>query len=157
MLKEKNNSSQVRAYSIILLILIPYFLFVTGAMCQIFGAPVTLNLNSEGETYDREYVHDSESCGAMWLAMHGEKNSQIYTPDGHGSHRLLSQGKISPRRINSRSFSAQDRNIKGYIYLYYNNVVKGKLMAGTGNMTEYSDMFVRRSKIYNSGGAEIYR
>ena len=155
-LKEKNNVLQVRAYLVILLILIPYFLFVTGVMHQIFGASDSLIFSSEGERLDRRYIHDSEIRAAKWLMMNGEKEPRVYTTDGHGRHRVISQGRISPSRVDSYSFS-KHRNIEGYIYLCYNNVVKGKLVAGTGNMSEYSDMFVGKSKVYSSGCAEIYR
>jgi uncharacterized membrane protein len=158
-LKEKNNVLQVRAYLVILLILIPYFLFTTGAMYQICGAPIAYTLNSEGEGYDREYVHDSESRAAKWLAMNDEKRSRIYTPDAYARMGLISQGEMSLNRINVRLFSKHKQLKEGYIYLSYNNVVKGKLMVEgmPCNMTEYSDRFIGKGKIYNSGGSEVWR
>ena len=157
-LKEKNNVLQVRAYLIILLILIPYFLFVTGAMYQICGAPVNTILNSGGEGYDLEFVHDSESCAAKWLAMHGDKSYRIHTTDGYSMGQLMSQGKISPNRISTASFSNREK-LEGFIYLCYKNVIKDKLVVEgmICNMTEYSDMFIGKSRVYNSGSAEIYR
>jgi uncharacterized membrane protein len=157
-LKEKNNGLQNRAYLVILLILIPYSMFQTGVMHQIGGAPIVPHLNSEGEAYDPEYIPDSESYAAKWLAMDGKKDTQIYTPDGSGAHTLSSQGKIPPNLINSRTFSRHGI-LRGYVFLCYNNVVKGKLMVGgmTCNMTEYSDMFIGMSKIYDTESAEIYR
>jgi uncharacterized membrane protein len=163
-LKEKNNGSEVRAYLIILVILIPYFLFQMGAIQQIFGVHVsTICLNSCGETYDRDYLHDQECCAAKWLIMKGEKDSQIYSTDMFGRQGLISQGKISPNRINRHSFSMREK-LGGYIYLSYNNVVNGKLVArrGTGvyetcNMSEYSDMLIEKNKIYNNAGSEIYK
>ena len=50
--------------------------------------------------------------------------------------------------------------IKGFIYLRYYNVVDGKLFGlsyGEHNITDYSDVFVIRSNIYNNGGAEIWK
>ena len=158
-LKEKNNGSEVRAYLVILLILIPYFLFQTGAMHVIFGAPGPTTLNSEGEEDDCEYVHDSESYAAKWLAMNSETNSRIYTADGHGWHRVISQGKIPLNRINPHLFSMHEKLREGYIYLSYNNVVNSKLEVEgmTCNMTEYSDMLIEKSKICDTGGSEVYR
>ena len=157
--QQTQNGSQVRAYLVILLILIPYFLFATGALYQVFGAPSSLNLNSEGEGYDREYVHDSESCAAKWLAMQGKRNSQIYTADGYGWHRVISQGKIPLNRINPYLFSMHEKLQEGYIYLSYNNVVKGKLIVEdmSCNMTEYSDMLIGKRKICDSGCSEVYQ
>ena len=87
-----------------------------------------------------------------------EKNSLIYTTDGHGVHRLVSQGKISRGRINFQSFSRHEK-IEGYIYLYYNNIINGKLEVERKacNMSEYSDTFVGKSKIYSNGGSETWK
>jgi uncharacterized membrane protein len=154
----RENGSQVRAYLIILLILIPYSLFVTGAIHQLFGARDTIILNSEGEVYDRCYVHDQESYGAKWLMTNSEKNSRIYTTDFEGVHRLMSQGKISLGPIDWCSFS-RHKKIEGYIYLYYNNVINGKLEVERKacNMSEYSDTFVGMSRIYSNGGSETWK
>jgi uncharacterized membrane protein len=157
--QQTQNSSDVLAYLVILLILIPYFLFQTGAMCQICGAPMAYTLNSEGVGYDREYVHDSESCAAKWLNMNGKMNHKIYTPDGFGKWWLMSQGKISSNRIDHRAFSeGSNFRIGGYIYLNHNNVVNGKLsVTGKCNMSEYSDRFIGTNKIYDNGGSEVYK
>jgi uncharacterized membrane protein len=69
---DERNASQLRAYLIILLVLIPYFLCVTGIMYNIFGVPRAIILNSEGEQYDLMYVHDQEGYGARWLRDNGE-------------------------------------------------------------------------------------
>jgi uncharacterized membrane protein len=55
----------------------------------------------------------------------------------------------------------KDKKIEeGYIYLRYYNVVDGKLLDWQNekhNMTEYQDKFVGKSKIYSTGGSEIWR
>ena len=151
------NGSEVLAYLIILLILIPYFLFMSGAMYQIFGAPTSLNLNSEGKGYDIEYLHDSESCAAKWLMENAEEDSRINTADYHGTRKLMSQGKIPSGRCSHKYFF-NHLKINGYIYLSYNNVVTGKLAEKNElyNMREYSDAFFDKSKIYDNRGSEVY-
>ena len=156
-----NNTSQVLTYLIILLVLIPYFLCVTGVMYNLFGVPRAIILNSEGERYDTLYVHDQESYGAKWLANYAEqKNIRIYT-DFVGDRRLISQGGFSPRVIDRRALTDdRDIEIKGYMYMRYYNVVDDKLSKKHHeeyNMTEYSDKFVGKGKIYNNGGAEILK
>ena len=162
--KEGQIDSHMRAYIIILLILVPYSMFMTGVMYQIFGAHVSLNLNSEGEFYSSEiftdeYVYDSESSAAKWLMSNHEKDSRIYT-SGFGARTLMSQGKILP---NTPSFFPDHRiNILPmtvYFYLYYTNTVKGKVKVKGQycNMTDYSDWFIGINKIYNSGGSEIWK
>jgi len=60
------NGSQVWAYLIILLVLVPYFLCITGAMYNIFGVPDSIILNSEGEQYDNNYIHDRQLIAGEW-------------------------------------------------------------------------------------------
>lgn len=148
---------KIQAYLIILLILIPYFLFATGAMYQICGAPVSYTLNSEGEGYDIEYLHDRESYAAKWIEESEGGNFQINTADWHGKRKLISQSKIPPDRISYYNFFNHHK-IKGYIYLSYNNAINGKLAEKDElyNMSEFSDAFIGKSKIYNNGGSEIW-
>jgi uncharacterized membrane protein len=151
------NASEVRAYLIILLVLIPYFLSVTGVTYQMFGYHRTIILNSEGVRYDMFYVHDQESCSARWLS-HGEQDLRVYT-DFCGHMRPCSQGQISPSLIDLYSLVKHEK-IRGYIYLRYYNIVDGKLLSVKNviyNMTEYSDIFVEKNRIYDAGGSEIWR
>ena len=152
------SDSQVWAYLIILLLLTPYFLFQTDAMYQVFGAQVSVNLNSEGKAYNREYVHDSESCAAKWLKEYKEAKLRIYT-DHFGAFRLVSQGPLPYKKIDERSFPMHKKLKEGYIYLYYTNVVENKMVVERVdyNMSEYSDTLIGKSKIYDNNCAEIYR
>ena len=155
---DEGNGSEVRAYLIILLILTPYFLFVTGAMYQICGAKDSIILNSGGEIYNREYVHDQDSSGAKWLMNYGEENVRLYT-DRFGIYRLTSQGKFYMYSIDCRSFP-KHRKIKGYLYLYYNNIVNGNIYESRKvmyNISDYADMFTGKNKIFANGGSEVYK
>ena len=155
--------SQVRAYFIILLVLIPYFFCVTGVSYQMFGVPRAITLNSEGEQYDLYYVHDQESYGAMWLKVHSEDKTRVYT-DFYGRLQLVSQAGYPPLSIDWYRLAHHEK-IDGYIYLRYYNVVNDKLVGHNKisriftsyNLTEYDDVFVRRNNIYNNGGSEVYR
>ena len=161
-LKEKNGS-QVRAYLIILLVLIPYFFCVTGVMYNMFGIPRAIILNSEGEQYEQMYVYDQDSYGARWLGSH-KSDMKTYT-DYFGGEILCSQGKGRiPYRLSDRTSLFKNRKIDGYIYLRYYNVVDGKLwvsirggLQGNHNTSDYADIFIEKSKIYANGGSEIYR
>ena len=154
---DRGNGSQVRAYLIILLVLIPYFFCVTGVMYNLFGVPRAITLNSEGKQYDLMYVHDQESYGAKWLRDKGElEDIKIYT-DKISRGRLTSQAGI--QRCDSYSLFI-DKKIEGYIYLRYYNVVDEKLLDMQNeehNITEYQDKFVGKNKIYDNGGSEIYK
>ena len=153
---------KVWTYLVILLILIPYFLMVTGVTHQIAGMPASIVLNSVGESYEREYLHDQESCSAKWLKNYAEKSDGVYT-DRFGLHKLISQGDFSPYSIDSTSFP-EHRKIKGYLYLNYNNVVNGNVTKQdrikeyiTVNISNYTNIFVGKNKIYANGGSEVYK
>ena len=154
---DRGNGSQVRAYLIILLVLIPYFFCVTGVMYNLFGVPRAITLNSEGKLYDLMYVHDQESYGAKWLRDKGElEDIKVYT-DKISRGRLTSQAGI--QRCDSYSLFI-DKKIEGHIYLGYYNVVDEKLLDMQNeehNITEYQDKFVGKNKIYDNGGSEIYK
>jgi uncharacterized membrane protein len=160
--KGKEKGSEVRAYLIILLVLIPYFFCVTGVMYNIFGVPRPIILNSEGEQYDSMYIYDQDSYGARWLGSY-KSDMETYT-DYFGGEILCSQGKGKiPYRLSDRTSLFKNRKIDGYIYLRYYNVVGGKLwvrirggLQGHYNMTDYVDIFMEKSKIYANGGSEIY-
>jgi len=150
------NDSEVRAYLIVLLILIPYFLSVTGVTYQMFGYSQAITLNSEGEQYDLYYVHDQESYGAKWLDYHADKRQRVYA-DPNGKRRLISQGKITPSLINRYWLSNLERI--GNIYLTHQNVVLGELIdpSGVYNMTDYRDIFTKKNEVYDSGSSKVYR
>ena len=155
---EGGKGLEVRAYLIILLVLIPYFFCVTGVMYQMFDVPRAITLNSEGKQYDIYYVHDQDSYGAKWLRDNGAlENTMIYT-DFIGGNRLISQAGI--QRYDSHSLLEEDKKIDGYIYLRYYNVVDYKLLDRQNeehNIAEYQDKFEGKSKVYNCGGSEVWR
>ena len=161
---DERRASQLRAYLIIFVVLIPYFFCVTGVSYQMFGVPRAITLNSEGEDqYDVMYVHDQESYSAKWLKEYGESKRKVYT-DFYGRLRLISQAGFSPNSLDWHSLS-RHRKIDGYIYLRYYNVVNDKLLGRdershiftSYNLTEYDDVFIKKDKIYNNGGSEVYR
>jgi len=156
--KSSKNMSQVRAYLIILLVLIPYFLCVSGVMYNMFGVPRSIILNSEGISYCAGYVHDQECYAPKWLKDHTDKKDVIYA-DWYGADKLISYAETHSSTY-AKSLIEDKVDIKiGYIYLTYCNVIGGKLLDQQGqchNLTEYSHLFVGKSNIYGNGGSEIY-
>jgi uncharacterized membrane protein len=151
------ENADIRAYLVILLVLIPYFFGVTGVTYQMFGYPRQIALNSGGEQ-DYLFVHDQESYGAKWLGGYAAEPQTIYA-DFYGNRRLVSQGKITPSLIDHCWFSNPGR-IDNYIYLTHQNVVKGELVnrrSEVFNMTDYQDLFNEKNEIYDSGCSKIYR
>jgi len=134
---------------VILIVLIPYFLLTSGAMYQIFGFPQAIILNSEGEQYDLYYIHDQESYSANWLsrAELDLRNLFVHTDKG-GFSRLCSQGLIAPNLINRWGLT-EHKMIYGYIYLRY-------VLINNSYKAEYYNTFLKKSKIYDNGGSEIW-
>ena len=151
----KEDGSQVWAYLVILLVLVPYFLCATGVMYNIFGVPRAIILNSEGEQCDQMLIHEQDAYAAKWFGKNYVKEGRYaaYIADG-GGRALRTQCLIPSGIINHRSFSKHEK-IDGYIHLRYHNVVEG--LVGIHNMTEYADMFVGKNMIYTNGGSEVWR
>jgi len=149
---------RVNSHVLILAVLIPYFLFVTGALPEASRIHSSYLLSQEIPACRYELVHDEETQSAEWLKEHVEEDSLIYTADIHGRNRLTSQGKISPRLTDGRSFFAR-QEIPGYVYLSYNNVVNDKLVVEHEfyDMSEYLDEFTGKKRIYNNGGSQVYK
>ena len=67
----------MRAYLIILLVLIPFFMCITGPMYVIFGVPREITLNSEGKQYDQLYIHDHWLIAGEWLSSSEEVEGRL--------------------------------------------------------------------------------
>ena len=146
------------AYLIILLVLIPLFLCVTGAMFAIFGVPREITLSTDGVNYNTLYIHDQESYSASWLRdFMNRDNPRIYV-DGWGGMRLYNEEVTFIPEIAIYSFCGH-KNIGGNVYLGYRNIIKGKVLCESMecNLTDYSDVFADKSRIYDNGGSEVWR
>jgi uncharacterized membrane protein len=141
----------------ILAILLPYFIVTTGILnitLDYSRGPMTLSFDSK--EFDYMYVHDSESCSAIWLKANN-CNYSILAPDGYTQNSLVSQGKFSPGFVFNYDFYIHKIKNKDYIYLGYNNVINNNfIFKGSHNISEYSDMFVGANKIYTNYYSEIY-
>ena len=141
---------RARPHWVVLLVLIPFFMSTTGTMSQIFRVPASVTLNSAGAEYKVLYVHEQESRAAKWLKGYGWEGMDLYTTVGR--RMLVSQAGITERQnklLDSRH--QESESPEGYIYLGYEDI------AVDGAVTRHPDIFVDKSKIYASGGAEIYR
>ena len=149
------------AYLMVLVVLIPYFMCQTGTMYQIFGVPQAITLNSEGKQYNLYYAHDQETYACQWLGKQIKPKGKAYA-DFSGHDRLVSQGSIPiSSTSNAVAFFEQDRELNGYIYLRYYNVVDGKLIGPSSTeeheLREYWTQIMRENKIYANGGSEVWR
>jgi len=153
----RENTAQIPAFLIILLVLIPYFMCTTGTMYQIFGVPRELTINSDGHQYGSLYIHDQDWYAGEWMGRCVEQsNLRIYT-DRYGGI-MLANHNISSRRASF--IDIEHEKINGYIYLRYYNLINKKLLGASMmeyNLTDYSRLFIGKSKIYNNGGSEVWK
>ena len=160
---DNEEGLQVRAYFIILLVLIPYFLCVSGVMYNIGSIPRSIILNSEGDLYDMIYIHDQEIIAIRWIRDHNrerQKDLKIYTDAFGGYGVKLAYDVNNYPRVYGSFFKNNKTVDAGYIYLRYVNVVVGKVYPVAGetlNITKYSHLFVGKSKIYDNRGSETWR
>lgn len=149
-------------YLVILVILVPYFMCITGTTHQIFGYPGSIVLSSEGDNFDIFYIYDQEVFAAKWLKMYVDEGAKLYS-DNFGERRLISQGLINVPVYSDSIVELVKKNVSlkdGYVYLRYCAVVEGKLYGKGGNakwhyMSEYQDTFNDRNVIYANGGSVI--
>ncbi len=154
---------KLKPHWVLLVVLILYFSCTTSIMYQIFNYPRSIVLNSEGSHYDAYYIHDEEVYAARWLKENAELETMQVFIDSGDNGRLISQGGISPTRIDEYSLTGTDREIgEGYIYLRYYNLVNGKIIAPgvpheIPDTAEYQYRWEGKGKIYVNGGSEVYK
>lgn len=141
---------------IILFVLIPYFLSVTGVTYNIFDVHRSILLNSHGEQYDIYFVHDHENIGANWIKKYNESDTTVYT-DTFGRHILLSQAMYSRDSIDNSAL-LNGKNVEGLIFLRYYNIKFGVLKGKNGNICYLDDCnsLTKSNLIYKNGGSEVY-
>jgi uncharacterized membrane protein len=139
---------------LIVLVLFSLLMVNLGVVYQLFGVPHSIIFNSKGFQYDAVCFHDQEGVAAKWLKEYKDKNP-IGT-DRYGHER------IRPERIYADGgFFGKNTTIReGYIFLRYCNVVEGKIMPGWKNVysiSNYSHLFIGKSRIYDNGGSEVWK
>ena len=149
---------------ILLIILIPYFLFNTGFVWELAGEKTTMPVGLEryktGDDQDKaifyiSVIQKEDVFGARWLGENRVDNSIVYT-GWTSKHYLLTPYAMIPRGRNMQLLGGrEDLKKDSFVFLRYFNV-KENLMKG-GNMTAVSSQLYERNKIYSNGGSEIYR
>ena len=159
---------------ILLIILIPYFLFNTGFVGELAGEktvmPVSIEQPKTGD--DREkaifyirVIQKEDVFGAKWLGENRVDKSIIYT--GWSSKwYLLTPYALIPRYGGGMQLLGGRENLKedSFVFLRYFNVKENLILTDytAGEMvinktTEISHQFFDKNKIYSNGGSEIYR
>ena len=136
---------------IFLMVVIPYFLFQSGALYELSGISSGSLLNKSSNGFDMLYISDSESSSAKWLSIHHENN--LCYSDEYGAVRLVSQGHIIPE-----SNSNYIQCYGGYLYLCNINIKRNILEIENRiiNTTDYLEELIYEGNIYDSGRSRNY-
>ena len=158
---------------IMLIILIPYFLFNTGFVWELAGEktvmPVGLERYKTGDDQDKAIfyicvIQKEDVFGAKWLGKNRIDDSIIYT--GWSSKWYLLTPYAMIRRGNKMQLLSGREDLKkdSFVFLRYFNVKENLILTDytIGEMvinktTEISHQFFEKNKIYSNGGSEIYR
>jgi uncharacterized membrane protein len=143
------------ALLVAMIILVPYFVCVSGAFYSIEGAPRSV-LDSQGITYLELYIHNQDADAAKWIGVFGN-NATVSAADAYGKNRLVSEGHISADRIDASSFQNNVTSTQ-FIYLYYANVVQQKYIVNNTafNLADHSIVYSNKSRVYDAGASQAY-
>lgn len=165
------SSSPSACAKILLLILIPYFLFNTGFVHILVGEKTgsLLGLQQYKTGNDEEkamfylkWIQREDVSGARWLAENSVDNPTVYA-GWSSKHYLLSPYALIPfkktRLLGNQTHIEKD----SFVFLRYYNIKENRILtdytAGEmviGKTTEISQI-VEMNKIYSNGGSEVYR
>lgn len=158
-------ATSVQLSLVVILVLVPYFLFNNGFTRELTGNyPRMMPLALYEQ--DNNFFNEPEICAREWLGNVAESEFTIYS-DGYGrpllSQKFHRQSRYFPSDVEPVS---QD----SYIFLRRWNIIHGEVLmfrkVGVTSTPEYLDLedetafsneLQHRSKIYDSGEAQIYR
>jgi len=166
------NISKKRVFNlIVIIVLIPYFLFNTGIIYELTGdTPSSVSLSLDKMKMDTNPVISNQYCkiiddfhvtSSVWLYEHNE-NYTIYADYNRARHVLVSYGHTFPDQIKLISQKSIDE--KGYIYLTEQNFMQNSIPyphPKIGNRVEflnYSEIENRldqKGKIFSNGKTQI--
>ena len=152
-----SNYAGIKPQIFILIIWILLFLFKLGLIYQIANIPTSMLLNSDGKGLDLEYIHDTDSSSANWLKKNRIDDTLIFALDPLGKMALLSQGSFR-RGVVLFSFDSKYANRTSFVYLMYNNIVKGNIGIEHINdiMHSYLMSLQGKNKLMDTGSSNIY-
>ncbi|MFX1539018.1 MAG: DUF2206 domain-containing protein, partial [Promethearchaeota archaeon] len=154
------RQTQLGASILLLIVLVPYFLFQTGFVYEVTGTqsyslPLSKYRMEASFLHSNGYFDECEVFGALWMSnsMNFEK-TRIYSDSSSKFFILTSYGMIY--RIYMETLSNVTVLSTGEnVYLNKANVVDG-VVSSSLNITNVSHTFSSASKIYSNGGCEIY-
>jgi len=155
--------TELGASVLLLIVLVPYFLFQTGFVYEITGTqswsvPLSeYRMNRLNLIRSYGYIDEQSVFGAQWMSKNIDiRHVQIYA-DRSSVFPLISYGMIYGGDINTLSNTtivAPDE----ILYLSQLNVIYGKILGKNyvWNSSEFFPLLNNMNKVYSNGGCEIY-
>jgi uncharacterized membrane protein len=147
--------------SLLLIVLVPYFLFQTGFVYEVTGSdswsiPLSGYRMNALRLYGQYGYTDACSVyGAQWLSKNVDvKNSGIYA-DGASKYTVLTTYFPLYRGFIEELSNTTIVSNKGTVYLGKLSVNYGRV--GLWNSSELSSIFEDLNKVYSNGGSEVYQ
>lgn len=161
---KQSSNHYKRVIAIALIVILLQFMVNMGITYQMFGNPRSVILNSEGLQYDIWYIHTQEIQAGKWLMKNIERGHTVYT-DAYTPNRFVTIRGEEKIRVDNNFFERDKQIGKGYIFLRYQNIVAGTIYSwyfrkdwsDYAPITNYSHLFVGKSKIYNNDGSEVWK
>jgi len=151
--------------ALLLIVLVPYFLFQTGFVYEVTGSdswsiPLSGYRMNALRLYGQYGYTDAYSVyGAQWLSKNVDvRNSGLYA-DGFSRNNVLTiYGMVYRGHVNGLSNTTRVAE-NGVVYLSTLNVVEGVIPFGRlpWNTSELSSVFDDLNVVYANGGSEIYK
>ncbi|MCW4007344.1 MAG: DUF2206 domain-containing protein [Candidatus Bathyarchaeota archaeon] len=148
---------------LLIMVLIPYFLFQTGFVYELTNSPsLSLSLSkhrmSQSEVYHTfGYANEHHICAAIWLSNEvTARNITIYAEPSSRAHELKAYGGIYTRYVGTLSNVTQFKT-RSVVYLNPSNVIEGTIIVGRyiWNITDFQ-FLNNMSKVYTSGESEVF-
>lgn len=147
---------------IIVVLLLSLFSCATYFQYHFYGQPYSPDYDSGGLVRNEAYIYNQEVVGATWLKDHYMDNYTTYS-EGRGLIVFMAAyGNDSTKMNLNNSFFSWNKTVNsGYIYLGYINTNKNEVLPvytnlNVQNMSNYSNLFLRKDKIYDNGGSQIW-
>ena len=150
------------ALNLILIFLIPFFLFETGFIYEItedfnYSLPLSMYRMDRILLY-RRITDEREVTAACWLSNYmSSSHSLVYGDSISTDHVLTSYGMMDAENFHQLSNTTQFTSSINYIYLRGVNVIEGKIegISNSWNMSDISPVIDSQNIIYSNGHCEI--
>ena len=150
--------------ALLLIVLVPYFLFQTGFVYEVTGSeswslPLSMHrMNGYWLHYPMGYVYTQDVFSAQWMSQNVDiQNTQLYADASSQTNILTSHSMIYSGYVNILS-NVTRVSPTGIVYLNRLNVVEGIIVGKryVWNISEFSPIFDGMNKIYSNGASEIH-